>query len=222
MERYVVIAAGGFGKRMNNIIPKQFLPLGKTPIIMRTIQQFVSLCDNIIVSLPEDYFDYWESMKREYNFTVPHKVVAGGETRFDSVKNAVKLLPDEGLVAIHDAARPFVSKILITRCFHKAEKYKNAIAALPIQETLRRTSQTGNKSVDREQFYRTQTPQVFHCRDIKMAYEQPYRAIFTDDSAVYEAQGGLVYLAEGDEWNFKITTPMDMFWAEHLLKSKQK
>ena len=218
MERFAIITGGGLGTRMNEGTPKQFLLLDDMPVIMHTIRQFESFCSNIIISLPEDYHLFWADLQKKHHFSVPHTLVSGGKTRFDSVKNALQCVSDEGLVAIHDAVRPFASQNLIEKCFNEAEKCGNAVAALPLTESLRIVDKDTNKSVDRKLFYRMQTPQVFKCSEIKAAYNQDYRSTFTDDATVLESLGGRIYLVDGEEQNFKITTPMDMLLAESLIK----
>jgi len=219
LERFAIIAGGGLGIRMNKAVPKQFLLLENLPIIMHTIRQFTTSCKEIIVSLPTDYHSFWVDLQREHNFSVPHTLVAGGETRFESVKKALNYVAAEGLVAVHDAVRPFVSQKLIAECFDEAEKYGNAVAALPITESLRMADKDTNKQVDRSLFYRIQTPQVFRCNEIKDAYNQDYQPIFTDDATVLESQGGQIHLVKGEEQNFKITTPWDLLLAENLIKN---
>lgn len=220
MKYFAVITGGGLGVRMNEAIPKQFLPLAGIPMIMRTMERFVNLCERIIISLPIDYHNFWVNLQKEYSFSIPHTLVAGGETRFESVKNALEHLPTEGLVAVHDAVRPFVSKNLIEKCFSEAAKYGNAVAALHITESLRMKEENANKWVDRDLFYRIQTPQVFRCNEIKEAYQQPYQSDFTDDARVLESQGGKIHLVEGEEQNFKITSPMDFLLAKNIIKNK--
>ena len=211
------------GIRMKNAVPKQFLCLGDTPIIMLTIQQFVPFCDKIVVSLPENYHDYWIKLQAKYRFFVPHILVSGGNTRFQSVKNALEHIPDEGLVAIHDAVRPFVSENLIEKCFIDAEKYGNSVAALPMTESVRMIDQQGkNRNIDRNILFRIQTPQIFRCIEIKKAYNQDYQSIFTDDASVLESAGHPIHLTEGEEQNLKITHLKDLLFAEQLKKSKVK
>jgi 2-C-methyl-D-erythritol 4-phosphate cytidylyltransferase len=218
LERFAIIAGGGFGIRMGKTVPKQFLPLGDIPVMMHTIRQFVPFCKLLIVSLPKDYHAFWVDLQKKYHFSVPHTLVAGGETRFESVRNALQYVPAEGLVAVHDAVRPFVSGKLIEKCFDEATKYGNAVAALPMTESLRIADKDTNKNVDRTLFYRIQTPQVFRCDEIKEAYTQNYQSIFTDDATVLESQGGRIHLVEGEEQNFKITTPTDFLFAENFGK----
>lgn len=204
---------------MKEAVPKQFLLLGGEPVIMHTIRQFATLCEQIIVALPEAYlFPFWEDLQKKHRFCVAHTPIAGGETRFESVKHALERVSAEGLVAIHDAVRPFASKHLIERCFDEAEQWGNAVASLPVAESLRMREGNGSKSVDRSRFYRIQTPQVFRCSEIKAAYSQAYCAHFTDDATVLEAQGGRIHLVEGEERNMKITTPTDRLLATEWIK----
>ena len=221
LKRYAIITGGGMGSRMNSAIPKQFLPLWKWTVIMCTMQQFSTICDEILVVLPEEYFDFWENLQKEYHFSVPHTLVKGGKTRFSSVKHAMKLLPDTGLVAIHDAVRPLVSKRFIQNAFCSVSGHKNAIPALPVTDSLRTAGGGVNKTIDRTHFYRVQTPQVFRCRDIKKAYKQNYQPHFTDDATVFEAFGGKIHLIRGEEQNIKITTPMDLYVAECLINPRK-
>lgn len=217
MKRFAVITGGGLGTRLNNTLPKQFLCLKGTPVIMLTIQQFVPFCDKIIVSLPENYHDYWIKLQAKYHFFIPHVLVSGGVTRFESVKNALEYISDEGWVAIHDAVRPFVSEILIEKCFVEANKYGNAVSSLPMTESVRMIDEQGkNKSIDRNAFFKIQTPQVFRCNEIKKAYRQDYQSVFTDDAAVLESAGYAIHLTKGEEQNLKITTPTDFLFAETL------
>jgi len=219
LERYAIITGGGMGSRMNSTIPKQFLPLGRWTVLMRTMQQFSTISKKMFVVLPKDYFEFWENQQKEYKFSIPHTLVEGGSSRFHSVKNAVQLLPDTGLVAIHDAARPLVSPKLIRLAYGSVRKKGNAVAALPIKDSLRMLVEGEgiNTHVDRNFFYRMQTPQVFRCKDIKKAYNQPYQSHFTDDATVFEAFGGKIHLITGEEQNIKITTPLDLYLADCLI-----
>ena len=201
-------------------IPKQFLPLGGFPVIMHTINRFASLVDTIVVTLPEQYFDYWKELSHKYSFIIPHVVVGGGDTRFFSVKNALEHIPDNGFVAIHDAVRPFVKPDLIKRCFEQAKINGNAVAAIPVKDSLRIISNSTTKSIDRSKYLIVQTPQVFSCEIIKKAYKQAINTDFTDDASVVEASGYEINIVNGDEMNFKITTQNDLAWGEFLINCK--
>ena len=189
---------------------------------MHTIRTFHTLTDAIFVTLPKQWFPFWEELQEKHGFDIPHTLVEGGNTRFESVKNAVVHLPEEGLVAIHDAVRPFVTSSFIQSCFDSAKIHGNAVAAVPIKSSLRMGSETKTKAVDRNDYFAVQTPQVFSCEVIKKAYKQPYQPCFTDDATLVETLGYDIKLMQGDEANLKITTADDLLFAEYLFTKKYK
>ena len=171
-----------------------------------------------MVVLPASQQAYWKALCQEFHIDIPHRIASGGETRFHSVHNGLALLPDEGLVAIHDGVRPLVAHTVIERCFATAQEYGGAIPTLPLTDSLRQLGPDGSsQAVDRSRFVAVQTPQTFRCREIKEAYDQPYRETFTDDASVYEAAGYAPRLVEGNRENLKITLPIDLALAEILL-----
>jgi 2-C-methyl-D-erythritol 4-phosphate cytidylyltransferase len=221
LKQFAIITGGGTGSRLGTSIPKQFLSIQELPILIHTINQFVPLVDTIIVTLPKQYVEYWKEIQIKYDFHASHILVHGGETRFHSVRNALHFLPDNGLVAVHDAVRPFVSSNLIRSCFQHAQEYGTAVAAIPLKDTLRMVAGTKSQSLNRSDFYMVQTPQVFSCEMIKKAYQQVYNPSFTDDASVVEAFGEEIHLVNGEETNIKITTPTDLALAE-ILMSRNK
>ena len=219
MEKNAIIVAGGKGTRMQSTIAKQFLVLDNKPVLMHTIEAFARFDHtmNIILALPEHQFPYWNDLCLSYPFNVHHTLVAGGETRFHSVKNALAKV-NNGLVAIHDGVRPLVSQKTISDCFDLAQKNGSAIPIIDMDESVRYVDEDGNKAMNRDQVKKVQTPQVFQSNEIKLAYEQEFKATFTDDASVFEAMGHKVFLTEGNRENIKITQPEDMEIAELLLK----
>lgn len=206
----VIITAGGIGKRMNSKIPKQFLLIDNQPILMKTISLFTEYQNTeIILTLPTDWWVYWNELCEKFNFKVPHQLVAGGEERFDSIKNALIHAQGE-IVAIHDAVRPFVSKQTIENCLKLTKEKGNAIPTITIPFSLRKGDENKSESVNRSDFFNVQTPQFFKTEMIKKAYNQPYQSIFTDDASVVESIGQNIYLSAGNEENIKITTPLDL------------
>jgi 2-C-methyl-D-erythritol 4-phosphate cytidylyltransferase len=181
---------------------------------MHTIRHFQLLADTVFVTLPKQWFEYWQHLQEEYAFDVPHVLIEGGETRFESVRNAVAHLPNEGLAAVHDAVRPFVSSAFVLSCFEHAEKYGSAVAAINVKDSLRMRAEGKTKAVDRNDFFAVQTPQVFPCEIIKKAYQQEFQPHFTDDASLVEACGYDIELIQGDERNIKITTKEDLLFAE--------
>ena len=219
MKKHIIIVAGGKGLRMGGEIPKQFLPIGGKPVLMRTIEAF-HLYDNtihVVLVLPVSQQAYWRQLCKKYSFELPHEVADGGETRFHSVMNGLALVEGEGLVGVHDGVRPFVSQEVITRCYAEAGTKKAVIPVIGVVETVRRLEGTDSVTVPRDQYKLVQTPQVFDVALLQRAYQQKYTEMFTDDASVVEALGEKVFLVEGNRENIKLTTPFDLKLAEMLI-----
>lgn len=218
-KRSALIVAGGIGNRMQSPIPKQFLELQKKPILFHTLEKFYGFDEHIqiILVLPDHQMNYWEKLCKEYKFKIEHTLVAGGETRFDSVSNGLAHVPDDHYVAIHDGVRPLVSMQVINRCFRVASKSGSAIPVITVNESLREVDDESSNIIDRDQIRIVQTPQTFKASLIKGAYGLEFRPEFTDDASVYEANGGHVKLVSGNRENIKITQPLDLKIAEALI-----
>lgn len=218
---YVIIVAGGRGLRMGSDVPKQFLPIGGRPVLMRTMERFreYSPALHIILVLPRDQQDYWRKLCADHDFGVDYQLADGGETRFHSVRNGLSLIPADaaGVVGVHDGVRPFPSPDVIRRCYDEARCTGAAIPVVPVVETLRHV--TGG-TVPRGDYRLVQTPQAFDIALLRRAYEQDYTDVFTDDASVVEALGHAVTLVEGNRENIKITTPWDMKVAEVETKTQ--
>lgn len=219
MADYVIIVAGGKGLRMGGEVPKQFLPVGGIPVLMRTLTRFREYSSDLqmILVLPREQQDYWHSLCREHQFDIAYKLADGGRTRFHSVQNGLALIPDdaEGVVGVHDGVRPFVSNEVISRCYEEARHSGAVIPVVPVVETLREVTPV-SRTVPRDHYRLVQTPQVFDIQLLKAANRQPYRDAFTDDASVVESYGHDVALVEGNRENIKITTPFDLRIAEAL------
>lgn len=220
MKKFVIIVAGGKGLRMGGDIPKQFLPIKGKPVLMRTIEAFHAY-DNaikVILVLPVSQQAYWKELCETYGFTLPYRIADGGETRFHSVKNGLSLVDADGVVAVHDGVRPFVSQEVIDACFTAAQAKQAVIPVIDVVETLRRLDDDTSVTVPRSSYKLVQTPQVFTTALLKRAYSQPYTPAFTDDASVVEALGAEVTLLPGNRENIKLTTPFDLKIAEALLQ----
>lgn len=217
---YVIIVAGGKGMRMGCELPKQFLPVAGKPVLMRTIERFYQFNRdlNFIIVLPQSQQACWRSLCAEHHFTISHTVVNGGDTRFASSKNGLSYIPNDaqGLVAIHDGVRPFVSVDVIDRCFNEARTNGTAIPVVPAIDSLRQIdTETGDTfTVNRSLFQAVQTPQVFDITLARKAFNQPYSDKFTDDASVIESLGIKINTVEGNRENIKLTTPFDLKIAE--------
>ena len=218
---YVIIVAGGKGLRMGSDIPKQFLPIGGKPVLMRTMERFreYSPALQIILVLPKSQQDYWIKLCQKHNFTVAYQLADGGETRFHSVQHGLALIPDiaEGVVGVHDGVRPFPSIDFIKNCYETARTKKAVIPVIPVVETVRHLEGETSVTVPRNEYRLVQTPQCFDIQLLKSANRQPYNDGFTDDASVVEAFGFAITLVEGNRENIKITTPYDLKIAEVLI-----
>lgn len=218
MTDYVIIVAGGKGLRMGSDIPKQFLPIGGRPVLMRTIERFREYDADlqIILVLPKAQQAYWQQLCREYGFSVDYQLADGGETRFHSVQHGLALIPDtaEGVVGVHDGVRPFPAVEVIRRCYETARTAKAVVPIVPVVETLRHVAE-GTKP--RDDYRLVQTPQTFDIQLLKAANRQPYRDDFTDDASVVESYGHTITLVDGNRENIKITTPYDLKIAKVLV-----
>jgi len=220
MEKYVLIIAGGLGKRMNTNIPKQFIPVAGKPVLMHTIAKFKDFDPkmHIIVIIPKEHISLWKDLCTEFSFKIEHQIVSGGKERFYSVKNGLKSVPDDALVLIHDGVRPLVSNETIERVVRTGAEKGNAIPYMDLYQSVRKISQSKNKAVNRNQFKVIQTPQGFYSNYIKEAYSRRYRKSFTDDASVLEALGYEINLVKGNNKNMKITSSTDIHLVDCLMR----
>ena len=222
---YVIIVAGGKGLRMGSDIPKQFLPIGGKPVLMRTLERFREYDADlqIILVLPEAQQAYWHQLCEKYHFDVAYTLANGGQTRFHSVQNGLAKVPDdaEGVVGVHDGVRPFPSIEVIRNCYETARTAKAVIPVIPVVETVRQLFSNGrqkeSRTVPRDEYRLVQTPQTFDIQLLKAANRQPYNDGFTDDASVVESYGHQITLVDGNRENIKITTPYDLKIAEVLV-----
>lgn len=220
---HFIIPAGGSGLRFGSPLPKQFIEVGGLPILMHTLRAIAPYASSIILSLSEEYQAYWQGVCKEKKFTIPHTIVRGGSTRFESVRNALThlSLSQGDLVAIHDAVRPLISGSTIQSLIHSAQTFGAAIPYLPLTDSIRQRTEEGNsRAIDRSQFVAVQTPQVFRLDKIRSAYTQASaNSSFTDDASVYEAlYRDSIQLILSNEENKKITHPHDLLFLEEMLQ----
>ena len=228
LKKTTIIVAGGSGMRMNAEIPKQFIELSSKPILMHTIEAFYSFDPTmrIILVIPAMQHDFWKKLCLKHQFAINHQLVFGGENRFQSVLNGLKMVDDADLIAIHDGVRPLVSQYTIQKCFDTAMQLGNAIPTTECIESIRELTLDNNTAVDRSKYRLIQTPQVFESRTLKAAYTQDYSSFFTDDASVVESYfatndpNAKIHLVDGNRENIKITTPYDLIIAEAILKNE--
>ncbi|MDP2423084.1 MAG: 2-C-methyl-D-erythritol 4-phosphate cytidylyltransferase [Bacteroidales bacterium] len=224
MKLFGIIVAGGGGRRFGTLQPKQFQLLAGRPMLMHPIATFYKAVPGIqlIVVLPEEYIPVWKKLCIDYQFDIPHSLINGGPERFHSVKRGLSLVVGDGLVAIHDGARPLVSPAIITEAIRMAKISRAVLPAVVPSDSVRQVIGNTNKPMVREELRLIQTPQVFDISLIKKAYLQNYHPSFTDDATVVESIGISVSLIEGGHENIKITRPADLLLAEALLNAMYK
>lgn len=220
VRKLTIIVAGGSGTRMGAAVPKQFLPLGGRPVLMRTIEAFLAVPGmRVVLVLPAAQVEVWRDLCRKHGFVADYDVANGGSTRFESVRNGLALQNGEEVIGVHDGVRPLVTPQFISRLFADAQTFGSAIPALPSVESVRIIMPDGtSRAEDRARVLMVQTPQVFRSNLLLKAYARPYSPLFTDDASVVEADGAQVHVSEGLRGNIKLTTPDDMLSAEAILQ----
>lgn len=219
MKNYALIVAGGSGQRMAHTVPKQFLLLHNKPILLYTVEKFykTNLFDKIILVLPRSYKAHWEQIVKDYSCNFNLTLVDGGISRYESVKNGLKEVDNDGYVAIHDGVRPLVSELLISKCMNALLQNTSAVPAIPLIDSIRKVNNSVNEIADRNNFRIIQTPQCFHSGLLKKAYEQIEDNELTDDASVFEKFGEKIHLIEGEAMNIKITVATDLLIAEAMI-----
>lgn len=223
MKKYAVIVAGGTGTRMGTAMPKQFLSLLDKPVLYYTIQSFLDSYPDleIVLVLPVEHMDMAQEIIDGYFDKDRIRLTAGGDTRFQSVKNGLSLIEEESIIFVHDGVRCLVSHELIQRCYEQALEIGTAIPAVASKDSIRFIMEDGNHILDREKVMVIQTPQTFHSKILLPAYQIDFKDKFTDEATVVEAFGLKVSLVQGDDNNIKITRPIDLLVAERLLEQRE-
>jgi 2-C-methyl-D-erythritol 4-phosphate cytidylyltransferase len=219
MKKTAIIVAGGTGQRMGTALPKQFLAIEGKSILLHTVDQFVSAFSDIhfVIVLPETYIQDGKALIVASGITQEFQFVAGGDTRFQSVKNGLTQVDPDSIVFVHDSVRCLLTPDLIQRCYEQALEKGSAIPAVASTDTIRITEGTKHHLVNRENVMMIQTPQTFKAAILKEAFEQAYQPAFTDEANVLEASGTEVYMIDGEYENIKITRPLDLAIAEYIL-----
>lgn len=222
MKKTAVIVAGGTGTRMGAGLPKQFIPVNGKPVLFYTLKTFLNSFDDlhIILVLPVDFMamgqeiiDAWFDKSRIH-------ITTGGDTRFQSVKNGLKLVEEDSIVFVHDGVRCLLTEELIHRCYEKAMETGTAVPVIASRDSVRLLTDEGNDAYDRNKVMLVQTPQTFHSKILLPAFRIDFKEKFTDEATVVEAYGMKVTLVEGEENNIKITRPADLLLAEKILSER--
>ena len=221
-KKIAIIVAGGTGQRMGSVVPKQFLEIEHKAILLHTIDQFVAAFSDIelVIVLPEMYINEGKKIIEKNKGTNIFHYVVGGETRFQSVKNGLSKVSTSSIVFVHDAVRCLLTPALVQRCYQQAVEKGSAIPAVSATDTIRLMEGEKHHLMNREDVMLIQTPQTFQSEILIKAFEQEYKASFTDEANVVEASGVPVFLVEGEFENIKITRPLDMAIANYILTKR--
>lgn len=225
---YLLLAAGGSGTRAGGDIPKQFVDLGGRPVFMHAVEAFIAADPKLEFVCVVTHRSFVEEVRQELSrrlaaTNVEFDVVEGGASRTESVRNGLKALPlaDGALVAIHDAARPFVTRQMIMEGWGTVvSPERGGVPVLPVTDSLRERTGNATTAIDRSRFLAVQTPQVFDFAMLSRAYAATGEGTFTDDASVAEAFGMEIVTYPGDPANIKITNPMDFAIAEAILSHR--
>jgi len=222
MKKYAIVVAGGSGTRMGASLPKQFMLLRDKPLLYYTLKAFLEAYDDLqlILVLPVDYTDMGQEIIDAFFDKERIRITAGGDTRFQSVKNGISVVEEESIIFVHDGVRCLVSKELIHRCYQQTLETGTAVPVVPSKDSIRLITDDGNEAYDRNKVMLVQTPQTFHSKILIPAFQIGYKDKFTDEATVVEAFGMKVSLVEGEENNIKITRPVDLLIAERILNDR--
>ena len=205
---------------MGNELPKQFMLLKEKPVLYYSLKTFLETYDDLelILVLPVDYTDMGQEIIDAWFDKDRIRITAGGNTRFQSVKNGLALVEAESIIFVHDAVRCLVSRELVERCYQAALETGSAVPAIASKDSVRIIREDGTDAFDRTKLLLVQTPQAFHSKILLPAFQIDFKDKFTDEATVVEAFGLKVTIVEGDENNIKITKPHDLLIAERLLE----
>jgi 2-C-methyl-D-erythritol 4-phosphate cytidylyltransferase len=227
MSYQVIIPAAGQGKRMGAGKNKLLIELNGLPVLIHTLRVFEEdeSCDGMILAIhPQDEAEFIALLKK-YNIHKVQSLVPGGKERQDSIYNALKMVRNDGIILVHDAARPFIQKEHIQRLTEKANETGAAIIGVQAKDTMKTVrDETVVETVDRSSLWAVQTPQAFRMSILLKAYQKAECENFlgTDDSSLVERIPHPVIMVEGDYDNIKLTTPEDLFFAEAILKKRKR
>ena len=221
-KKIAIIVAGGTGQRMGSVVPKQFLEVEGKTILLHTIDQFVAAFADIefVIVLPEGYIEEGKVLLNNSNINNKVAFVAGGDTRFQSVKNGLTQVNEKAIVFVHDAVRCLLTPALIQRCYQQAVEKGSAIPVVSATDTIRYIEGNTHHVIDRENVMQIQTPQTFQSELLIKSFEQNYQPSFTDEANVVEASGTNVFLVDGEFENIKITRPLDLAIATYILAKR--
>ncbi|MBU8880268.1 2-C-methyl-D-erythritol 4-phosphate cytidylyltransferase [Bacillus sp. FJAT-29790] len=227
MVYQVIIPAAGQGKRMGAGKNKVLLELNHLPVLIHTLKVFENdrKCEGIFLAINPVDEEEMKALLEENQIKKVRSLVPGGKERQHSIYNALKLLNQDGIVFVHDAARPFIDQELFDPLIEAAQTKGAAVLAVPVKDTVKKAA--GNivtETVERTSLWAVQTPQAFRISVLKEAYRKAEEDEFlgTDDASLVERLGQDVVIVEGNYDNIKLTTPEDLYFAEAIIRKRDQ
>ncbi|UOE94227.1 2-C-methyl-D-erythritol 4-phosphate cytidylyltransferase [Alkalihalobacillus sp. LMS39] len=224
MQYTVIIPAAGQGKRMGAGKNKQFIQVANKPLIVHTLEVFQQHndCIDIIIVANKDEVVEMKQLAESFQIKKVSNVIVGGSERQYSVERGIAAVAEDGIVLVHDGARPFIKHEHIEAVVQKADEVGAAVVAAPVKDTIKRVQRSNivEETLERSSLWAVQTPQAFRLSIIKEAHQHAINTNYlgTDDASLVEYKGGQVVVVQGDYLNIKVTTPEDLLFAEAILK----
>lgn len=234
---YGVVLAGGVGSRMGNVgKPKQYLLIGDKPILIHTVEKFYmqSEFEKVLVLCPSEWLNHTKNLIKKYIKDTERVVVlTGGETRNETIMNAIDYIESEGnlneetIIVTHDSVRPFVTQRILEENIRYAKEYGACDTAVAATDTIvcSEDNQVISEIPERRKMYQGQTPQTFQALKLKKLYEalsDEEKALLTDAAKIFVMKGEKVHIVDGEVFNIKITYPYDLRVAEALIYGEAK
>lgn len=223
MKTQAIIPTAGLGTRLKASAPKPLVLINDKPIFVHTLEVFEQCdhIDNVILVVCEDLLSEIEKEVQQYKLNKVSRIVAGGQTRSESVYNGLNVTDkDTDIVLIHDGARPLITKELIQKAINLCEHEEAVVLGIPVAPTIKRVNDEDlsvKETLDRKDLWEIQTPQVFKRELLIQGYKEAQGNHFTDDAALVEQLGIKIKILQGDHKNIKITTQEDLVIAEAFL-----
>lgn len=223
MKVYAIIPSGGTGKRINTLLPKQYIKFSGKELIAYTLEIFQknTYVNKIVIPAQKEYFNLLNGIIDKYKLNKVSKIVEGGKDRQHSVQNALESIDtkDDDLIIVHDAVRPLLPPSILNYAIETAKIYGNVIVAIKAKDTLIKGSDTVIEYIDRNEIYYVQTPQIFPCKNLRKAFDNAKKEGFigTDESMLVTKAGFSVKIVEGSSINFKVTDKSDIELLHKIL-----
>jgi 2-C-methyl-D-erythritol 4-phosphate cytidylyltransferase len=226
VKTQAIIPTAGAGKRLSGPVSKPLLLLNGKPLFIYALEAIEqsSLIDSMVVVAQKDLCGEFEEIIKQSRLHKVTRIIAGGQTRCESVYNGLKIVDeDSDMILIHDGARPLITTEIVDEAITLCQAYEAVVVAVAVKPTIKKVDQQElivEETLNREELWEIQTPQVFKRNILLKAYQQRRENNPTDDAVLVEQLGVRVKVLQGDYKNIKVTTKEDLTVAEAFLRSR--